>query len=169
MKDSGLHYKKILYLFSIGACMITSLLLILAIISLITNWFFLIENNWLILIFKLHAGYENVQMNSLELFNLLDALIMFLIFVVSLALYDSLSKNNNIEKGVSLIALVLPLLGLIVFFFTGYAGRASVFVWGILFSMLMLKYEIYHKITGLVGIVSNSLLFFSDIIFTLDH
>ena len=50
------------------------------------------KNNFLVLIFRLHAGFSGVQEESLQGINLLDISILVLVGIVALTLFPDLLK-----------------------------------------------------------------------------
>jgi hypothetical protein len=119
------------------------------------SWITQIQNNWLIVLFKLNAGYGWVR---LDLFNLLDIFIIALFCIIFLALYASLKHTSSIW---SLIAAILPFIGIPVFLLTATAGRSTLLIGGLMFSAVMLRSNIFSKITAYMGIVASTLLFFT--------
>ena len=66
------------------------------------------QDNWLVLIFKLLAGYGGVQIERLQVLDALDIVLLAFVGLTVLGLYAVLHKAGRIW---SLIALVQPLLG----------------------------------------------------------
>src|SRR5574341_1959533 len=123
MPDQAVHVEaadarwKWLYKISGAAALIAGVLLLMAMISLIiagfqpgaiNGWLALFQSNWLVLIFKLHAGFGGVQVGLLHVLNLLDIAILALVGTMCLGLYAALRSSS---KTWSLVALALPFLG----------------------------------------------------------
>ncbi|HEX9616257.1 MAG TPA: hypothetical protein VGA03_02505, partial [Anaerolineales bacterium] len=88
----------------------------------LTGWFTPLQNNWLVVLYKLNAGFSGVQQNLLNVLNLLDIVIMILFGTMSLALYIELRQTNKIW---SAVVASLPFLGILVFLVTSTAGRSG--------------------------------------------
>ena len=127
------------------------------------GWFTQLQNNWLIVLFKLNAGFSGVQPDLLNVLNLLDFVIMALFCTMFLALYVALKSTSRIW---SLIATSLPFLGILVFLITRTAGRSTLLIAGLIISAVMLRSKIFSKPTAYVGIVASVLLFFAGDIAT---
>jgi hypothetical protein len=123
-----------------------------------TGWFTPFQNNWLIVLFKLNAGFSGVQPDSLHVLNLLDIAIMALFGTMFLALYVALRHTNKIW---SAVAASLPFLGIAVFLITSTAGRSGLLVGGLIISTVMLRSNIFSKVSAYAGIVASTLLFFA--------
>lgn len=158
-----------LYRVGTAAALIVLILFLIGIIGIITaglqsapsnSWFTQIQNNWLVVLFKLNAGFSGVQ---LDLLNLLDISILALFCIVFLALYAALKRTSYIW---SLIAAILPFIGIPIFLLTATAGRSNLLIGGLMFSAVMLRSNIFSKITAYVGIVASTLLFFAGDIAT---
>lgn len=130
------------------------------------GWFSLFQNNWLVLIFKLHAGFSDVQADMLHTLNLLDAAILALVGAMCLGIHGLF---RNISKVLSLISLTLPFLGIVLFITTGIAGRSSVMAAGLIISLVMLRNNLFNKIIAYVGILANILLLAGDFTVGLFH
>jgi hypothetical protein len=158
-----------LYKVSSAASLILGVLFLITaigfIISLIwtgstKGWFSLLQSNWLIIIFKLHAGLINIQNDPLHGLNLLDIVILVLFSVTCLGLYFNLRKSSKIW---SLIALALSLITIILFLVTQIAGRSTVMLSVLIFSIVMIKDKIYSKVTIYTGIPASVFLFSGDL------
>ncbi len=125
----------------------------------VTNgWFTPFQNNWLVVLFKLNVGFSGVQPDSLHVLNLLDIVIMALFGIMFLALHVALGQTSKIW---SLVAVSLPFLGIAVFLITSTAGRSGLLLGGLIFSAIMLRCNIFNKVSACVGIVASALLFFA--------
>ena len=124
----------------------------------LTGWFTPLQNNWLVVLYKLNAGFSGVQPNLLNVLNLLDIVIMILFGTMSLALYIALRQTNKIW---SAVAASLPFLGILVFLVTSTAGRSGLLIGGLIFSAAMLRSHVFSKVGASMGIVASVLLFFA--------
>jgi len=161
-----------LYRVGAAAALIVLVLFLIGIIGIITvglqpnttnGWFTQLQNNWLVVLFKLNAGFSGVQTDLLNVLNLLDIVIMALFCIMFLALYGALRHTNKIW---SLIAASLPFLGILVFLITSTAGRSALLIGGLIISVVMLQSSIFSKVTAYVGILASVLLFFAGDIAT---
>ena len=157
------------------AALITGVLFLIAIIDLINTgfqpgtingWLSLFQNNWLIVIFKLHAGFNGVQPDLLYVLNLLDIVIMALVGTMYLGLYAALRRTSKVW---SIIALVQPFLGIVIFIATKTAGRSGVMGAGLVISFVMLRSSIFGKETAYMGILASALLLVGDFSVSITH
>jgi|WetSurSiteA1Bulk_404760.scaffolds.fasta_scaffold71456_1 hypothetical protein len=116
-------------------------------------------NNWLMVIFKLFIGVDYMTFEHLQQINLLDLSILILTGIAFLGLYFSLRKTSQIW---SLVALLLPFLGILLFLITKTAGRSAFMGSILIISLVMLKSRIYAKATSIIGLVASALLFLGD-------
>jgi hypothetical protein len=126
------------------------------------GWFIQLQNNWLVVLFRLNAGFSGVQ-PRLDVLNLLDISIMALFCIMFLALYVALKRTSKIW---SIVAVSLPFLGIPVFLITSTAGRSTLLIAGLIISAVMLRSKIFRKPTAYAGIVASVLLFFAGDIAT---
>jgi hypothetical protein len=167
------------WLYRVGgtAALITGLGLLTAMISLIVlglqpdatnDWFSRFQNNWLIVIFKLHAGFRGVQSDLLHGLNFLDMAILALVGMTCLSLYAALWRTSRIW---SIIAMVHPFLGMVIFVATKTAGRCTVMGAGLVISCVMLQSRgrVFGKITACVGILASVLLLAGDFSVGIPH
>jgi hypothetical protein len=161
------NWKSLYRIGSVGALM-AGILLLIAMISLIISvlqpgaingWLSLFQNNWLIVIFKLHAGFSGIQINLLHILNILDIAILALVGTMYLGLYAALRRTSRIW---SIIALALPFLGIVLFIATKTAGRSAVMGAGLVISIVMLRNKIFSRVTAYVGILASVLLLVGD-------
>ena len=124
------------------------------------NWFSLHQNNWLIVIFKLHAGIIDISVDPLHGIHLLDILILILFCLLCYGLYTVLKKSCKIW---SLIAFSLSVVTIILFITTQNAGRSTVMLSVMIFSLVMLKGNIFNKVTIYAGILASVSLFVGDL------
>ena len=129
-------------------------------IGIDSNWFSLLQNNWLIVIFKLHDGLINIQADPLHGLNILDIFILVLFSLMSFGLNNALKKVNKIWP---LIAFVLTVITIILFIVTQAAGRSTVMLSVMIFSFVMLKNNTFSKVTIFTGIFAGVFLFVGDL------
>ena len=127
--------------------------------STINGWLSPFQNNWLVVLFKLNAGFDGVQFDLLYGLNPLDIAIMALVATMYLGLYAALWRTSRIW---SIIAAVMPFLGIVIFIATRIAGRSGVMGAGLVISFVMLRSNIFGKVTAFVGILSSVLLLAGD-------
>lgn len=158
------------WLYRIGgtAALIAGVLFLIAVFDLIITWLQLgttngwlspFQNNWLAVIFKLHAGFGGVQIDLLHVLNFLDIAILALVGTMYLGLYAALRRTSRIWSSV---ALALPFLGIVLFIATKTAGRSSVMGAGLVISVVMLRNNIFNKVTVSMGILASVLLLVGD-------
>jgi hypothetical protein len=157
-----------LYKVSGAAALILGLLFLAAIISLIAAslqpgaidaGLSLFQNNWLIVLFKLNAGFDGGQFDRLYGLNPQDIAIMVLVAMMILGLYTALRRTSRIW---SFVAVVMPILGIIVFIATKLAGRSGVMGAGLVISFVMLRSNIFGRMTAVLGILASLLLLAGD-------
>jgi hypothetical protein len=148
------------------ASMTLGLILLAALISFVISEFYpaidnkialLFSSNWLLTIFKIHAGLISDNPNPLFGINLYDILILILLFIVCSSLFTISQKKNRIWL---VISMTLLFLGIIIFSLTQLAGRSAFMASGIFISISLIRVQI--KTAGLIGIVSNLLLLLGD-------
>jgi hypothetical protein len=118
------------------------------------------QNNFLVLIFKLHAGFSGIQEQALDGLNLLDIGILVLVGVMSLALYPALKRVN---KAWALVAVSLPFIGLVLFIITHGVGRSGMIAACLTSAVIMLRSDNFSKKTAYIGILANGFLLIGDI------
>jgi hypothetical protein len=158
---------KWLYKISGVAALTLGILFLVAILSLLTaslrpstiNGWLLIQNNWLVILFKLNAGFDGVQFDQLYGPNLLDLAIMALVAIMCLGLYVVLRRTNRMW---SIVAAVIPFLGVVLFIITKLAGRSGVMGAGVVISFVMLRSNIFGKVIAFVGILASVFLLVGD-------
>jgi hypothetical protein len=147
------------------------MLFLIAMMSLITagpgpgainGWLSLFQNNWLVVLYKLNAGFDGVQFDLLYGLNPLDITIMALVATVYLGLCAALWRTSRIW---SIIAAVMPFLGIGVFMATRIAGRSGVMGAGLVISFVMLQSRgrVFSKVIAFVGILASVLLLAGDV------
>ena len=159
---------KWIYRISGAAALIVGILLLIAMMGLTitaflpqttNSWLSSLEDNWLVVIFKLHAGFSGVQTDQLQVLNLLDIAILVLVGLVHVGLFVDLRKTSKIW---STIALVQPILGIVIFIVTKTAGRSTVMGAGLVASIVMLRSIHFNKGTAYIGILASLLLLVGD-------
>jgi hypothetical protein len=157
-----------LYKTSGTAALINGLLLLFAVINVITatllpgdvgNVKLPLQDNWLIVIFKLLAKFNGSQMNLLRVVNPLDIAILALVGVMYFGLFAALRRTSKLW---STIALALPFLGIILFVVTRMAGRSAIMIAGIVISIVMLRNDDFSKRISYTGILASALLLVGD-------
>ena len=116
-------------------------------------------DNWLSVIFKLHAGLRGAQIGMLQGLDLPDIALLVLVAITHLGLYAALRRSSRIW---SVIAAVQPFLGSLLFVATGTAGRSAVMGAGLVASFVMLRSAIFSKTTAYSGIAASGLLLIGD-------
>jgi hypothetical protein len=156
-----------IYILSGASSLIAGAFFLIAVIDLllvlqqgaIQGWLSSFQDNWLVIIFKLHAGFGNVQIGRLHILNFLDIAILALVGVTMLGLYVALKCASKIG---SLIAAAQPFLGIVLFIVTKNAGRSSVMGAVVVISLVMLQNNIFNKVTAYMGILAGVLLLVGD-------
>jgi hypothetical protein len=163
------NYKwKSLYKVGGAAALIAGALFLIAVIDLIitgfqpgaiNSWLLPFQNNWLVVIFNLHAGFSGVQIGRLHILNLLDIAILALVSITVLGLYAALRRTSKIW---SIIALAQPFLGIVRFIGTQNAGRSSAMGAVLVISAVMLRNNNFNKAIAYTGILASVLLLVGD-------
>lgn len=157
-----------LYRISAISAMILDALFLLAAIGLIItvlrpdgvdNRLMLIQNNWLVILFKLNMRFDGVHFGLIEYLNLLDSSLLVLAGVMFVGLYPTL---RPVSKTWVIVALAQPVAGLLIFIITGVAGRLGIMSGMLIFSAIMLKSDRFKKVTALIGILAGALLIVGD-------
>jgi hypothetical protein len=150
------------------AALLVGALLLLAMISLIATslqpgtingWLSLLQNNWLIVLFKLNAGFTGIQFELLHGLNLVDISIMIFVATLYLGLYTALKSTSKLW---SIVAAVQPVLGIVLFMTTQQMGRSAVMGAGLVISLVMLRNNIFSKVIAFLGILSSVFLLIGD-------
>lgn len=116
--------------------------------------------NWLMVIFRLHAGSSGAQMGQLHRLNVPDLVLLGLVAATYVGLYLALHTNHRI---LAAIATVQPLLGILLFLLTHNAGRSAVMGAGLVVSLAMLRGGPFSKWVAWTGLVSSALLLAGDL------
>lgn len=150
------------WLFKVGSIVAWILLALFAVgitgVSALNGRYAFLQNNWLIVLFKLNVRFYNAQTSMLNVFNILDLAIMVLFCILFLALNAALYRGHKIW---SVIATALPFLGIIIFLITHTAGRSGLLIGALIFSVVMLASNVFSKVSAYLGIVASTLLFFA--------
>jgi len=158
----------LLYTISAAAGVAAGGLLLVAVVDLVlavlppgssTGWMPRIQDNWLLVIYKLHAGFDGIYPDLLYRRNLPDMAVLALAAVMALGLYAALRGTG---KTASLIALAQPFLGIVLFTATASVGRCAVMGSGLVFSGIMLRSRLFSKPTAALGLLSGGLLLAGD-------
>ncbi|MHB0876106.1 MAG: hypothetical protein ACYC5O_08685 [Anaerolineae bacterium] len=143
-------------------------LFLLAVVSLATaellpgaagGWLSPIQDNWLIVLLKLNAGFDGVSFDLLTGPNLLDVAILVLVGTTYLGLYAALRQTSKLW---SAIAVAMPFLGIVVFVATRLSGRSGVMGGGLVMSLVILRSGVFGRAIAILGIVANVLLLVGD-------
>jgi hypothetical protein len=124
------------------------------------GWLSLLPDNWLILIFKLHAGFSGVSADSLHGLNILDIGILTCVGVMCFGLAFTFTKAGKIW---TLVAFALSLAAIGLFIATQIAGRSTVMLAVMIISIVMLKNKFTNRITSYAGICASVFLFVGDL------
>ncbi len=150
------------WLFKVGSMVAWVLLALFSIgitgVSALNGRYAFLQNNWLIVLFKLNVRFYNAQTSILNVFNILDLTIMVLFCILFLAFHAALYRSHKIW---SAIATSLPFLGIVLFLITHTAGRSGLLIGALIFSVVMLGSNVFSKISAYLGIVASALLFFA--------
>ncbi len=154
--------QKTLYRVGGVAAAIVALLLLIALPDFFTAGAdgVLLPGNFIVILIKLHAGFDGVQVEALDAVNLLDAVLVVLVGVIAVALYPVLRR---VSKVWAIIAVTVPFLGLALFFITQGTGRSGMFAAGLIMALLMLSSDSFGKRTAVVGTAAAVLLLVGDI------
>ena len=155
------------WLYKVGSASALVLLLlflsgVISILNIVNGWLTPFLDNWLVVLFKVNAGFSGAQL-GLTSFNLLDLFIMALFSVMFLALYFTLRRTS---KSWSLVGAAFPFMGIPVFLITGTAGRSALLIGALIMSVGTLRSKFFGKVNAYVGILASVLLFFAGDIAT---
>jgi hypothetical protein len=126
----------------------------------ITGWPLFLENNWLIVIFKLHAEFNGAHSISLHGLNFLDIAILALVGTICLSLSTAFKKAGRIWV---LVAAALSLIAIILFVVTQIAGRSTVMLAVLIVSFAMLGNKRFSRVAVYSGILAGVCLFIGDL------
>jgi hypothetical protein len=120
----------------------------------------LLENNWLVVLFKLNAGFNGATYDQLHELNPLDITILALVAAMYLGLYAALWRTSKIG---SIIAALQPFLGIVLLIATKTAGRSGVMGAALVISLVMLRSNIFSRLAACLGILASVLLLVGDL------
>lgn len=140
----------------IGArtALVTALLLAFGLAGITSNQ----PGNWLILLFKLLAGFESVNADMLYRLNGIDIVLLALEGVVMAGLAAALWKVSRIG---TLTAAILPFAGIALFLATASAGR-SAFMGAIFIISLVMLGGGFPRWSAFLGVLSSVLMLAGD-------
>ena len=118
-----------------------------------------LENNWLVTIFKLHLRVDGITNGMLRGVSLIDVAILLLTTAFGVGLWFSLKSTTMVG---SIVGMVLPVLGLILFIVTQLAGRSSVMATALVFALIALWNSNFGRIAPIIGIIAGVLLLLGD-------
>ncbi len=118
-----------------------------------------LQNNWLVTLFKLHFGVDGITNDMLRGVALTDVAILVLTAVVGVGLWIVL-KNTTMAW--SLVGMVLPVLGLILFIATQLAGRSAVMAAVLVFALIAIWSPVFGRVAPYIGIIAAVLLLLGD-------
>ena len=118
------------------------------------------ESNWLVTLFRLHFRAEGVQTGMLLGIRLVDVLVMSFTVLLSFGLWFELRKTSRIW---SLIGMILPVAGFILFVVTQLSGRSTVMATVLVFSIIMIWSSRFGRSTAFIGILAATLLLIGDV------
>lgn len=165
---------RLMWLYRIGgaaALMVTALLLV-GLVGLVgtalspgtTNgWSLPLQNNWLVVIFKLLAGYGGDQQGQLHVVNGLDLSILVLAGLVCVSLFAALRRDGIIWLVVLFVAATSPFTGIALFLATSSAGRTGVLGAVLIISVIMLRRAVFPRRLAYTGVVAGALLATGDV------
>jgi hypothetical protein len=148
--------QKILYRISGAAAIACGLLLL---ISVFLSW-----NNWLIILFKLHAGFSGIQAGMLKGFNIVDLCVLGLTGIAFISFFF-------IPKGrvLTIIAIVQPFLGIVFYVSTKLTGRSAVMGGLLVLSIALIRNNVFGKVIAVIGLLASVLLLTGDISESMVH
>ncbi len=159
---SSVFWKNLLWV-GATAALIVAVLLLMALIDLVTanlRTGTVFQDNFIILIFKLHAGFSGVQVAALEGLNALDVSILILVGVMFLSIYPALKLVNKIW---ATVAVSLPFIGLLLYIVTRDIGRSGVIAAGLICALIMSRSDAFSKRSAYLGILANLALLIGDV------
>jgi hypothetical protein len=125
---------------------------------------FLAWNNWLIILFKLHAGFSGIQSNMLKGFNAVDLCILALTGITFAGFFF-------MQKGrvLTMIAIVQPFLGIMLYLSTKLAGRSAVMGGLLVLSIVLIKNNVFGRVIAFAGLLASMLLLAGDVSESMVH
>lgn len=116
-------------------------------------------DNFILVIFKLHAHISGVREAALEVLRPLDITVMVLFSVVSFALYAALKVVSRFWAAG---AAALTPIGLMMYLITEETGRSGIIAGSLVFSVLMLKGGPFGRLMASLGLSASTLLLIAD-------
>jgi hypothetical protein len=146
---------------SAAAALLTGIMMLFALISLVAGKSILssFENNWLVILFKINAGYEGFSFDRLQGIHILDVAILVLAGITYLGIANITQRAGKIW---AVIGAALPFIGIGILFITKLAGRSAVMGGGLIIACVMWCNKAFGKGIALVGIIANVLLLMGD-------
>jgi hypothetical protein len=123
------------------------------------RWLSLAGSNWLVVLFQLNAGFSGVEYGLLYQLNPLDIAILALAGIAFLGLYVALRSTSKIW---SLIAVIQPFLGIVLFVATKTAGRSAIMGATLVISLVMLRSHLFSRLIACIGLFASVLLLAGD-------
>jgi hypothetical protein len=154
---------KFFFIYTGSISFIIALILSFGVFSLFTQKMLTFQNNWLINIFKINCSLFQSDISILHIRNYLDIEIMIIFSLFLFGLANITITNSRI---LILVAILITVLGIIVFLITNTAGRSSVLISIILVSIAIIMNNNYGFFIGLIGIAAGALLFIGGDILT---
>lgn len=150
-----------LYKLNAAAALGEGVVLLLGLLSLVkaSAWLAAFPDNWLITIFKLHAGFGGAQLSLLDSVDLVDIVILALEGLAVLGLCAALWKTSRVW---SIVAAVQPFLGIVLFLVTQNAGRSAAMGAALVISIVMLRSSLFNRAIAYLGIAASVLLLLGD-------
>jgi len=151
-----------------AAALISGLLLLIGMISFIftilrtgitSAWLVLFQDNWLIIIFKLHGEFKGMQAD-LNGMNPLDILFLLLVAIICLSLSTVFKKASRTW---CLAAFGLSIVAIILYSATQLVGRSTVMLAVLIVSIVMFRNQGFGKVAVWAGIAASVLLFAGDL------
>ncbi len=118
-----------------------------------------VENNWLILLSKLHLRFEGVKTEALRSQNAVDYIIMSLTGIACIGLFLTLRPTSRVW---SVVGLALPFAGIVLLAITHLTGRSALMAAVIVFSLIMIWSQGYGILAVCLGLVAGTLLLVGD-------
>ena len=129
------------------------------------GWLASFQRIWLVTLFELNAGIGDLEFDALYGLRAVDISIMVLVGVMNVGLYAVHSRTSRVW---SLIAAVVPFLGIGILLATRIAGRSGVMGAGLIISLVMARSGVSWRSLGWLGGLANGLLLAGDILTATD-
>lgn len=159
--DTLLGKVEMLYKVSGTAAIICSMMLLISAINIVTrNGILGFTNNWLITLYKLHAGYDGYNSGLLKGFNWIDAGILAMTGITFLIFFFLLKEKGRV---LAIFAIVQPFLGIILLISTQLAGRSAVMGGLLVLSIALIRSNIFGNVITFGGLAASILLLAGDV------